>query len=114
VSEPDCLFCKIVAGQLPADIVASNDEFMAFRDIAPQAPTHLLVIPRDHVASLDEAEDSAMLGRLLMYARDLAREEGIAESGFRTVINTNHDAQQSVPHIHVHIMGKRQFTWPPG
>ena len=84
------------------------------RDIAPQAPIHILVIPRQHVASLDAADDPELLGGLFAFARQVARDAGVADSGYRTVVNTNADAQQAVPHIHVHIMGGRQFSWPPG
>ena len=110
----DCLFCRIVAGEIPADVVASDDRYLAFRDIEPQAPTHLLVIPRFHVVSLDAAEDTELLGGLFAFAREVARQAGVAESGYRAVINTNADAQQTVPHLHVHIFGGRKFTWPPG
>ena len=110
----DCLFCRIVAGEIPADVVASDERYVAFRDIEPQAPTHLLVIPRVHVASLDGAEDAGLLGGLFAFAREVARQTGVAGSGYRAVVNTNADAQQTVPHLHVHIMGGRKFTWPPG
>lgn len=110
----DCLFCRIVAGDVPADVVASDDQHVAFRDIEPQGPTHLLVIPRAHVASLDAADDADLLGGLLSFARDVARQAGVSDSGYRTVINTNADAQQTVAHLHVHVIGGRKFTWPPG
>lgn len=110
----DCIFCKIVTGDIPADVVARTERLLAFRDIQPQAPKHVLVIPRAHIASLDSASDPAMLGELFTLARDVARQEGIAESGYRTVVNTNRDAQQAVPHLHVHVLGGRAFTWPPG
>ena len=110
----DCLFCRIVAGEIPANVVANDERYLAFRDIEPQAPTHLLVIPRVHVTSLDEAEDDELLGGLFAFAREVARQSGVAESGYRAVVNTNADAQQTVPHLHVHIMGGRKFTWPPG
>ena len=110
----DCLFCRIVAGEIPATIVASDQHAVAFRDINPQAPTHVLVIPREHVATLDEVEDPQLLGRLLLVARDIARREGLSESGYRTVINTNAGAGQTVFHVHVHLLGGRRFTWPPG
>jgi histidine triad (HIT) family protein len=87
---------------------------VAFRDITPQAPTHVLVIPRQHVASLDEATDAALVGRLALVAADIARHEGIAQSGYRTVINTNADAGQTVFHIHLHLLGGRPMRWPPG
>ncbi len=110
----DCLFCRVVAGEIPANVVASDERYVAFRDIEPQAPTHVLVIPRVHIASLDEAEDAELLGGLFAFAREVARQSGVAESGYRAVVNTNADAQQTVPHLHVHIMGGRKFRWPPG
>lgn len=112
----DCLFCKIVAKEIDARIVAEDEHWVAFRDINPQAPTHILIVPREHVASLDElAEEQAELaGRLLVAARALAAKEEIAESGYRTVINTNAGAGQSVFHLHLHLLGGRSFRWPPG
>ena len=109
-----CLFCKIVAGEIPAAVVWENEGYLAFRDISPQAPIHLLVVPRQHVASLDAAADGAVLGGALLAAAAVARQEGIAESGYRTVINTNADAQQTVFHLHVHVLGGRLLGWPPG
>ena len=94
--------------------MAETPECVAFRDINPQAPTHVLVIPREHVASLDAARDPALVGRLALVAADIARREGVAESGYRTVINTNADAGQSVAHIHLHLLGGRRLGWPPG
>ena len=110
----DCLFCRIVAGEIPATIVAETDECVAFRDIDPKAPVHVLVIPREHVASLDAATDAAMVGRLALLAAKIARDEGITEGGYRTVINTNADAGQTVFHIHLHLLGGRKLGWPPG
>ena len=110
----DCLFCRIVRREIPAKLVAENEHAVAFRDIDPQAPTHVLVIPREHVASLDSADDPALLGRLMLLAADIARREGIAQSGYRTVVNTNADAGQTVFHIHVHLLGGRRLGWPPG
>jgi histidine triad (HIT) family protein len=109
-----CLFCAVVRGDIPADRVASDDHSMAFRDINPQAPVHVLVIPREHVQSLEDASDPQLLGRLLLMAAQVARLEGIAESGYRTVLNTNGDGGQSVPHLHAHVLGGRSLTWPPG
>ncbi len=109
-----CLFCRIVRGEIPAKLVAETPECVAFRDINPQAPTHVLVIPREHVPSLNEATDPALVGRLALVAADIARTEGIAESGYRTVINTNADAGQTVAHIHLHLLGGRRLGWPPG
>jgi histidine triad (HIT) family protein len=113
VADP-CLFCRIVRGEVPAKIVAETDECVAFRDINPQAPVHVLVIPREHVASLNEARDPALVGRLALVAADIAKREGIAESGYRTVINTNANAGQTVFHIHLHLLGGRRMEWPPG
>lgn len=112
----DCLFCKIAAGEIAADVVAQNDDYVAFRDINPQAPAHVLVIPRKHIASLNRAgpDDRALLGGALLYAQEVARTEGVAEAGYRVVINTNKQAQQSVFHVHVHVLGGRTMTWPPG
>ena len=112
----DCLFCRIAAGEIPATIVHEDDRLVAFRDIGPQAPVHILVIPREHVASLDAARDDHgdLLGALLLTARDLARAEGIADGGYRTVINVGDDGGQSVHHIHLHLLGGRSLAWPPG
>ena len=114
MADPSCLFCRIVAGEIPAKLVAETEECVAFRDIDPKAPTHVLVIPREHVASLDEARDAAMVGRLALLAARIARDEGIAASGYRTVINTNADAGQTVFHLHLHLLGGRKLAWPPG
>jgi histidine triad (HIT) family protein len=112
----DCIFCKIVAGEIPAAKVYEDERALAFSDINPQAPTHALVIPRAHIASLNEAEesDAALLGHLLLVAARVAREAGHAEGGFRTVINTGPGAGQTVFHVHVHVLGGRRLTWPPG
>jgi histidine triad (HIT) family protein len=109
-----CLFCRIVRGEIPAKLVAETPECVAFRDINPQAPTHVLVIPREHVPSLSEATDPALVGRLAVLAARIAQEEGIAEGGYRTVINTGPDAGQTVFHIHLHLLGGRHLGWPPG
>ena len=110
----DCLFCRIVRKEIPAKLVLENDHVVAFRDIDPKAPTHVLVVPREHVASLNEATDAAMLGHLSLAAAEIAKAEGIAEAGYRTVINTNKDAGQTVFHVHLHLLGGRKMTWPPG
>jgi histidine triad (HIT) family protein len=110
----DCLFCKIARGEIPARLVSQDDRYLAFRDIDPKAPTHVLVIPRGHVSSLDATDDVALLGGLLAFARRVARDLGVAESGYRAVINTNRDGGQSVAHLHAHILGGRRMTWPPG
>ena len=110
----DCLFCKIAAGDIPANVVKQNDEFLAFRDIDPQAPVHVLVIPKHHVESLNALDDAGVAGRMLMFARDIAEQESVHESGYRVVLNTNGDGGQSVFHIHAHVLGGRGMRWPPG
>jgi len=110
----DCLFCKIVGGEIPATVVKREGRMLAFRDINPQAPTHLLVIPTHHVASLNQVQDAGLLGELLRFTSALAREEGIAERGYRVVLNTNPDGGQTVYHLHAHLLGGRAMTWPPG
>ena len=110
----DCLFCRIVKGEIPAKMVAETEHCVAFRDIDPKAPVHVLVIPREHVPSLAGAKDPALIGRLALLASEIADREGIAESGYRTVINTNADAGQTVFHLHLHLLGGRRMTWPPG
>ena len=110
----DCLFCKIAAGKIPTDVVASDDRFVAFRDIAAQAPTHIVVIPRAHVASLNEVKDPDLIGRMMLFARTIAEGEGLAGPGYRVVINTNADGGQTVFHIHAHVLGGRIMGWPPG
>jgi len=111
----NCLFCKIAAKQIPSKVVFEDDEVFAFEDIGPQAPTHVLIIPRRHFASLDEAtpEDQAVLGKLQLVAADLARKLKLA-GGYRTVVNTGEGAGQSVFHLHLHLLGGRSFRWPPG
>ncbi|MGD2215817.1 MAG: histidine triad nucleotide-binding protein [Gemmatimonadales bacterium] len=112
----DCLFCKIAAGEIPADKVKEADDWIAFRDISPQAPTHILIIPREHIATLNhvEAGKETLLGKLFLAAKQIAAEEGIAESGYRAVVNCNADAGQAVFHIHMHVLGGREMGWPPG
>ena len=110
----DCLFCRIVRREIPASIVAENDHCIAFRDIGPQAPTHVLVVPRQHVSTLDDVSDPLLIGRLMTMAADVARQEKLVEAGYRTVINTNAGAGQTVFHLHVHVLGGRRMTWPPG
>jgi histidine triad (HIT) family protein len=115
-ADPTCPFCRIVAGEIPATKVHDDDLVFAFRDIAPRAPTHVLVIPRDHIASaadLTEA-DGPMLGRLFAVAARLARDEGIVEGGYRIVSNVGRWGGQSVDHLHFHLLGGRPFSWPPG
>jgi histidine triad (HIT) family protein len=112
----DCLFCGIVEGRIPAELVREDEETVAFQDINPQAPVHMLVIPRKHLGSLDDAgtDDGSLLGALLAAAQDVARKAGIAESGYRTVINTGDEGGQTVGHLHVHVLGGRSMSWPPG
>ncbi len=114
--EKDCLFCKIAAGEIPADKVFEDEQIIAFKDIRPKAPVHLLIIPREHIENVDTTTDEhkELLARLILTARDLAREQGIAETGYRLVLNTNPDSGQEVYHIHLHLLGGRRFTWPPG
>lgn len=116
MAEQGCLFCRIVAGEIPADIVHQDERCVAFRDINPQAPVHVLVIPREHIDSLDDAsqKDEALLGHLLRVAARVANEQDLSESGYRTVINTGAGVGQSVFHVHVHVLGGRAMTWPPG
>ncbi|MDJ0793997.1 MAG: histidine triad nucleotide-binding protein [Woeseiaceae bacterium] len=112
----DCLFCKIVAGEIPVEFVYESDTVVAFRDISPQAPTHVLVIPRKHIATINDIapEDEAVIGHMYTAAKEIAAAEGIAEDGYRTVMNCNEGAGQSVFHIHLHVLGGRPMTWPPG
>jgi histidine triad (HIT) family protein len=112
----DCLFCKIVAGQIPGAIVYQDDRLIAFKDINPQAPMHVLIVPRRHIASLNalRPEDDGLVGEMVRRAAALAAEQGYAERGYRTVFNCNADAGQTVFHIHLHVLGGRTLTWPPG
>jgi len=116
MSGADCLFCRIVAGEIDADRVAEGDEWIAFRDSAPKAPTHILVVPRRHVATLDDLEpgDEPLAGMLVRAAAGIARDEGLIETGYRLVVNCGAGAGQSVFHIHLHLLGGRRFSWPPG
>lgn len=110
----DCLFCRIASGEVPAQVVKHNERLVAFRDINPQAPTHVLVIPTRHVASLNDVSDGGVVGEMLLFARDLAKELGIAQQGYRVVVNTNPDGGQTVFHLHLHLLGGRPMHWPPG
>jgi histidine triad (HIT) family protein len=116
MAEKSCLFCRIIAGEIPGDFIHQDEQCVAIRDINPQAPMHVLVVPREHVESLDDAsqKDEALLGHLLRIAARLANEEGHAESGYRTVINTGAGAGQSVFHLPVHVLAGRPMNWPPG
>lgn len=111
-----CIFCRIAAREIPAAVVGESEQCVAFRDLDPQAPLHLVVIPRRHIASLDAAvaDDAAVLGELSLLAARIAREEGVADRGYRTVVNTNADAGQSVFHVHLHLLAGRRLAWPPG
>ncbi len=112
----DCLFCKIVEGKIPSKKVYEDEDVVAFDDIQPQAPIHVLVIPKKHVATLNDLapEDDAVAGKLLRVAAKIARERGIADRGWRATVNVNRDAHQLVFHVHLHLMGGRPFGWPPG
>ena len=112
----DCLFCKVIAGQIPGTIVYQDDRVVAFKDINPQAPTHVLVVPRRHIASLNDltAGDDQLVGEMVRRGAAIAAEHGHAAGGYRTVFNTNADAGQTVFHIHLHVLGGRRFAWPPG
>jgi histidine triad (HIT) family protein len=111
----DCIFCRIAAGQIPATIIHQDDHVVAFRDLHPQAPVHVLLVPRRHLSSLDDArpDDADLLGRLLLAAREIAEQEGIA-GAYRLVTNCGPSAGQSVFHLHVHLLGGRAMAWPPG
>jgi histidine triad (HIT) family protein len=116
MNDSSCLFCKIAAGTIPADLVHADERLVAFRDIGPQAPVHVLVVPREHIASLEAASErhADVLGALLLVARKIAREQGLAVGGYRTVINTGADGGQTVQHLHLHLLGGRTMEWPPG
>jgi histidine triad (HIT) family protein len=116
MSEKDCIFCKIAAGKIAADILYRDDRVVAFRDTNPQAPTHVLVIPRKHIATINDLEesDAVDVGRLYLAAQQVAKEEGIDESGYRAVMNCMEGAGQSVFHVHLHLLGGRRMSWPPG
>jgi histidine triad (HIT) family protein len=112
----DCLFCRLIAGQIPATIVHQDDRLVAFKDITPQAPTHVLIVPRRHIGSLNElsADDDSLVGEMVRAAAAIAKENGHAERGYRMVFNCNADAGQTVFHLHLHVLGGRKMTWPPG
>ncbi len=116
MSIEDCIFCKIATGQIPSERVFEDDICVAFNDLSPQAPTHILIIPREHFDSLDKAGSGqeGQLGHLLITAAKIARDNGFAENGYRVVINTNSDGGQTVFHLHVHLLAGRQFVFPPG
>jgi histidine triad (HIT) family protein len=112
----DCLFCKIIHREIPASIVYEDQRVLAFNDVNPQAPTHVLVVPKRHIASLNDmsVEDDQLIGELVRRAAAIAKERGLSAGGYRTVFNTNRDAGQTVFHIHLHLLGGRSMQWPPG
>ena len=112
----DCIFCRIADGEIPATVVRQDEHTVAFRDLDPKAPLHVLVIPRRHIASINDIvdDDAAVMGALFIAARDVAASEGVAESGYRLVVNTGAAANQTVQHLHLHVMGGRDMRWPPG
>jgi histidine triad (HIT) family protein len=115
-ADPDCIFCNIVGGRIPAGIVYKDEQATAFRDLNPQAPVHVLVVPNQHIANttvLDAAHD-AVVGGLVRVAHTVAAQAGVSETGYRLVVNTGRDANNTVPHLHVHVLGGRSFGWPPG
>lgn len=116
MSKENCIFCKIIAGEIPSETIYEDDVCVVFKDLDPQAPVHYLVVPREHIASLDKArnKDQETLGYLLLIAAEIAREEDFAADGYRVVINTNENGGQTVFHLHAHLLGGRQFVFPPG
>ena len=110
----DCLFCRIVSGSVPATLVAENAHCLAVRDLHSQAPVHVLVIPREHVRSLNDVTSATLIGEVMLMAAAVATSEGLAESGYRVVLNTNEDGGQTVFHLHAHVLGGRAMHWPPG
>ncbi len=112
----DCLFCKMVDGEIKPDVVYEDDAVLAFRDINPQAPVHVLVIPKQHISTINDIQDeqAELIGRLYLGAKSVAEQEGIAADGYRTVMNCNAAAGQTVFHIHLHLLGGRNLSWPPG
>lgn len=112
----DCLFCKIISREIPGDIVFENDDVLAFNDINPQAPSHVLIIPKRHISTINELEsgDAELVGKLYLAAKEIAAARGVEEDGYRVVMNCNAGAGQTVFHIHLHMLGGRRMTWPPG
>ena len=112
----DCLFCKIINREIPSDIVYENEHVLAFNDINPVAPVHILIIPKEHISTLNDLEEhhTQTMGELFLAAKALASKEGLSDSGYRTVFNCNKDAQQTLFHIQLHLIGGRKMTWPPG
>jgi histidine triad (HIT) family protein len=113
-AESTCLFCRIVRGEIPAQIVYETPDLIAIRDIKPQAPVHVVIMPREHVVSLNDAQDPLVAGQLATAAAAIARRDGFAERGYRTVVNTNGDGGQTVFHLHMHLLAGRALGWPPG
>jgi histidine triad (HIT) family protein len=116
MAKSDCLFCKILTGDIPAEIIYESETAVAFRDINPQAPTHAVIIPRKHIATINviDTEDQSVVGSLFTAAREIAAQEGFDEAGYRVAMNCNEAAGQTVFHIHLHLLGGRSFSWPPG
>jgi histidine triad (HIT) family protein len=109
-----CIFCRIARGEIPAQMVTHHKEMVAFRDLNPQAPVHILIVPTKHISSLDDATDFDLVGRMMALAAAIARQEKISKTGYRTVINTGKNGGQSVDHLHIHLLGGREMSWPPG
>ena len=116
MTEQDCLFCRILDGEIPADIIHESESTVAFRDLNPQAPTHVLIIPRRHIATINDIEpdDEELIGSLYSAAKQVAQDEGLTEDGYRVVMNCGEGAGQSVFHLHLHLLGGRPLNWPPG
>jgi histidine triad (HIT) family protein len=110
----DCLFCKMVNGEIKPDVVFEDDKVLAFHDIDPKAPVHILIIPKRHISTLNDLDDAELGGQLLLTARKLAKQLGLADDGYRTVFNCNQHGGQAVYHLHLHLLAGRQMTWPPG
>jgi len=110
----DCLFCKMVSGEIQPDKIYENDHILAFRDINPQAPVHVLIIPKRHIPTLAELDDGELAGELMLAAKEIAEQEGLATDGYRTVINCKQHGGQDVYHLHLHVIGGRRMRWPPG
>jgi histidine triad (HIT) family protein len=109
-----CLFCKMASGQIKPDVVYEDENLLAFRDIHPQAPVHILIIPKVHLPTLNDLDDAVLAGQLLQAAAKIAKQQGLADDGYRTVINCNKHGGQAVDHLHLHVLGGRQMLWPPG
>ena len=110
----NCIFCAIIQGDIPAEVLYSDESVLAFKDVSPQAPEHFLVIPKKHIATVNDATEEEIMGKLSIAASNIAKERGFAEQGYRLVMNCNNDGGQTVSHIHLHCLGGRQMTWPPG